>query len=84
MSQSVVLTVRVDEKVKDTLEKLAKATRRSKSFLAAEAIERYVAEEADFIRAVEEGISAADRGDMVPHEEVLADFNRRRKADESR
>ena len=38
--ESAVLTLRVDTKTKTKLDKLAEATKRSKSFLAAEAIER--------------------------------------------
>jgi predicted transcriptional regulator len=44
--ESSVLTLRVDTKTKAKLDKLAEATRRSKSFLAAEAIERYLEVEA--------------------------------------
>ncbi len=40
--ESSVLTLRVSAKTKSQLEKLAAATNRSKSFLAAEALERYI------------------------------------------
>ena len=44
--ESAVITLRVKSKTKAKLDKLAEATRRSKSFLAAEAIERYLEVEA--------------------------------------
>ncbi|MEO5336195.1 MAG: hypothetical protein H7841_04765 [Magnetospirillum sp. WYHS-4] len=75
---SAVVTVRLGQETKSRLESLSKATRRSKSFLAAEAIERYVADEAAFIAAVEEGIAAAERGELVSHEDILADLDRHR------
>lgn len=69
---SDVVTVRLGPDVKDRLETLSRATRRSKSFLAAEAIERYLDEEAAFIAAVSEGLDQADRGEVVSHESVAA------------
>lgn len=75
---SAVVTVRLDQETKAKLESLSRATRRSKSFLAAEAIGRYIADEAAFIAAVEEGIAAADRGELLDHEEVLGELADRR------
>ena len=40
--ESSVLTLRINNDTKDKLDKLASATHRSKSFLAAEAINRYL------------------------------------------
>ncbi|MEI8362350.1 MAG: ribbon-helix-helix domain-containing protein [Betaproteobacteria bacterium] len=40
--ESAVLTLRINTDIKDKLDKLALATHRSKSFLAAEAINRYL------------------------------------------
>ncbi len=72
MAESAVVTVRLAANVKQRLDKLARATRRSKSFLAAEAIERYVADEAEFLAAVEEGVAQADAGQVVSHDRVSA------------
>ena len=46
MAESSVLTVRVSHKVREQLEALAHSTKRSKSFLAAQAIASYVEQEA--------------------------------------
>ena len=63
--QSAVLTLRVDTKTKAKLDKLAEATKRSKSFLAAEAIERYLEVEAWQIKEIKQAIKEADAGDFV-------------------
>jgi predicted transcriptional regulator len=63
--ESAVLTLRVDTKTKTKLDKLAQATKRSKSFLAAEAIERYLEVEAWQIMEIKQAIKEADAGDFV-------------------
>lgn len=68
--KSVPVTVRLPTALNAKLEQLAQATRRSKSWLAAEAIGAYVATEADYLAAIEEGRAAAREGRLVPHEKV--------------
>jgi len=70
MTSTVPVTVRIPVEVNRKLERLAKATSRSKSWLAGEAIGAYVASESDFLAAVEEGRKATRSGDVVPLEEV--------------
>ncbi|MDQ7827231.1 MAG: ribbon-helix-helix protein, CopG family [Candidatus Eremiobacteraeota bacterium] len=65
-----VMTVRVDPKVKKRLEKLARATARTKSFLVADAIEEYLRINEWHIEAIEKGILQAENGSLTPHEEV--------------
>jgi RHH-type transcriptional regulator, rel operon repressor / antitoxin RelB len=72
MTDSTTLTVRLAPQVKRRLESIALRVRRSKSFLAAEAIEEFLTVQEWQIAAVKEGIAAADRGDLVPHENVRA------------
>lgn len=66
----VTLSFRTEAEARDRLDRLAAALRRDRSFLINEAIEQYLAlldwQEAQ-IRA---GIEEADRGALVPHEEV--------------
>ena len=61
-----VLTVRIPEEIKAKLDKLAQATHRSKSFLAEEAIARYIDLEAWQIGEIEQAIQEADQGDFAP------------------
>lgn len=70
--ESAVLTLRVNNETKDKLDKLASATHRSKSFLAAEAINRYLEIEAWQIAEIEQAMIEADRGDFASDEQVTA------------
>lgn len=63
---TTVLTLRIPEETKAKLDKLAKATHRSKSFLAEEAIARYLELEAWQVGEIEQAILEADRGDFAP------------------
>ncbi len=56
------------------LENLAKTTKQSKSILASQAIEEFLTLQEWHIQAIKEGINAADRGDVVGHEAVLAEL----------
>lgn len=67
---STTMTVRLDDDVKARLEQLAESTQRSKSFLAAEAIRRYVETNEWQVQAIRAGIEQADRGDFATDQEV--------------
>ena len=69
---SSTFTVRVDSAVKKCLEKLAKSTGRSRSFLTAEAIGEYVDANEWQVAGVKRAIASMDRGEGVPHEQVEA------------
>jgi predicted transcriptional regulator len=70
---TTVLTLRIPEETKAKLDKLAQATHRSKSFLAEEAIARYIDLEAWQVGEIEQAIQEADRGDFAPPSD-LADL----------
>lgn len=70
MQQSILVTVRVKPDIAARLEKLAESMDRSKSYLAAEAIEEYLEIHEWQIQAIEEGIAAADRGETTSLEEI--------------
>ncbi len=67
---STTLTVRLSSELKDRLARLAARTRRTKSFLAGEAISDYVARELAIIEGVERGLEDMREGRIVPHEEA--------------
>ncbi len=77
MAKDAIVTVRIDPALNRRLEALARATKRSKSYLAAEALQVYVESEAQFVAAVEEGLRDLDAGNVVAHDAVVADFKRR-------
>ena len=66
---SVLLTVRVKPDVASRLEKLAESMERPKTYLAAQAIEDYLSIQEWHDQAVQEGIAAADRGELIDFEE---------------
>lgn len=72
MPASSVVTVRLDSALKEKLDALAKSTRRTRSFLAAEAIQAYVDLNAWQIAEIEQGLQEADAGDFMTDEELSA------------
>ena len=67
---SETLSIRIDPEVKTRLDALAHRTRRSKSFLAAEAIAAYVELEEWQLDQIRTGIEEAEAGKGVSHEKV--------------
>lgn len=76
MKKQTLVSVRLSEPVAERLENLAQATNRSKSFLAAQAIEEFLALQEWQVAAIKEGIDAADLGELVSHDEALAELSR--------
>lgn len=68
---SMTMTIRVPTDVGDKLTRLAKGTRRSRSFLAAEAVAAYVERELSIIDGIEQGIADVAAGRVVPHETAM-------------
>jgi len=64
------LSIRIDSKTKNRLDALSKLSKRSKSFLAAEAIAAYVDSEGWQLGELEAGIAELDSGQTVSHEKV--------------
>jgi len=67
---TAILTLRVPVEVKQQLDKLADATHRSKSWLAGEAIQRYLDLEAWQIGEISQALIEADAGDFATDDEV--------------
>jgi RHH-type rel operon transcriptional repressor/antitoxin RelB len=74
--KSVTIAARIDADLDSGLERLAEATGRSKSWLINEALRSYVANEQQFLAAVEEGKQALRDGKIVDHATVVAAFER--------
>jgi predicted transcriptional regulator len=70
MGESLVLSLRLDPGLKRQLDKLAQATRRSRSYLAAEAIREYVALNAWQVEEIKRAVAEADRGEFASEREV--------------
>lgn len=67
---STTFTIRVEPEVKKRLEKLAKSTGRTRSFLAAEALSEYLDVNEWQVAGVRRAMASLDRGDGVPHQEA--------------
>ena len=70
MAESAVLTLRLDSKLKNRLDRLSKATQRSRSFVAAEAIREYVTLNEWQIGEIRKALGEADRGEFATAREV--------------
>ncbi len=79
---TTTLSVRIDAGTKKQLEALAKRSRRSKSFLAAEAIAAFVEAESWQLDEIRAGVKELDEGRGVAHKEVstwLRSWGRKRE-----
>jgi len=74
--QTVTISVRVPESLRDQLNALAKATERPRHYLALDALRRYVEDETWVVARIQEGIRAADAGEFATPEQVAAVFNK--------
>lgn len=75
-SQSNVVTLRLEPQIKKKLEQLAKATRRSRAFVAAEAIREYVASNEWQVLEITKALGEADRGEFATDKDVQSVMNK--------
>jgi predicted transcriptional regulator len=68
------MTIRLAPEVKDKLGRLALGTKRSKSFLAAEAVGTYVDRELAIIEGIQRGLADVEAGRVVPHEDAMTEI----------
>jgi len=69
---STTMTIRLDDEIKDRLDRLAESTQRSKSFLAAEAIREFVENNEWQIAEIHAALKEADAGDFATDQDVDA------------
>ena len=74
MPRSTTMTIRISPDVKERLDRHAHDTRRSKSFLAGEAVVAYVEREHDIIDGIQRGLADVAAGRVVPHEVAMAEI----------
>ncbi len=71
MNASATMTIRVPLDTKAKLARLAEGTRRSKSWLAAEAVAAYVDQELAIIDAIHRGEADIQAGRTTAHSDVM-------------
>jgi RHH-type transcriptional regulator, rel operon repressor / antitoxin RelB len=75
-ADTTIVTARIDAALKAKLDALARSTKRSKSFLAAEAIAAYVELNEWQIAEIRAGIAELDTGEVLSDEEAEALYKR--------
>lgn len=76
MAGTALISVRVSEEVAKRLAALAEATDRSKSYMAAQAIEEFLSLHEWQVKAIRKGLTEADAGKLVGHKEALKALNK--------
>ncbi len=75
MSGTTLISARIHAEVAQRLGALTNETHRSKSDLAAQAIEAFVDFQEVQVTAIKEGMAAAERGEVKSHAEALVILN---------
>ena len=68
-----VFTVRIPPEKQQQLDALAQALDRSRNWVVSAAIDQYLDVQTWQIEQIQHGIEEADRGDLVPHADVMAE-----------
>ena len=76
MTESSVLTLRLDAKLKNQLDRLSKSMNRSRSFVAAQAIQEFVSVNEWQIGEIKKAIVEADQGDFASDKEMQQTIRR--------
>jgi predicted transcriptional regulator len=71
MGASTTMTIRVTPDLKEKLGRLASNTRRTRSYLAAEAVESYVNRELKIIEGIQRGLADMEAGRVTPHNKAM-------------
>lgn len=69
------LSLRISSETKKRLEELAEVTGRNKTYLAIDAIEKYLDIESWQISAIKQGIKDIDNGEFISIENIKKDWN---------
>lgn len=76
MAKLQPITAELDADTMMAVERLAKKRGVTGQQFAAEAVRRVAESEEDFDAFIQVGIDAIERGDVVPHEQVMAELDR--------
>ena len=75
MGKMNAITARIDDETLALVNQVADAKGCSRASYVAEAVRRVAESDADFLAFVQVGIDAADRGEFLAHEQVLAELD---------
>lgn len=68
---STTMTIRVPLAVQEQLARLSQSTKRSRSYLAGEAVAAYVERELAIVEGIERGLADMNAGRVTPHDEAM-------------
>ncbi len=68
-------SVALDDETRARLDRIAGTYDRSRSWLIGRAVREYLDREEAYVQAVEKGIEAAEQGELVPHDQVMAEMD---------
>jgi predicted transcriptional regulator len=71
---SIPVSLRVPVDLIETLDKIAATLERSRSWVMLRALRQYIADEGQEVLDVQEGIAELDRGEGIPFEEAMAQW----------
>lgn len=74
-----VTSIRVEERKLKRLDRLARSLDRPRSWVLGQAIDRFIEHEEWFAREVERGVAQADRGELIPHDDVISELRGRQR-----
>jgi predicted transcriptional regulator len=72
MSKDRSLELTIDPELDDRLSAVAETLDRPRSWVVQQAIKEFVDLQAWHLAAIDEGIKAADAGELIPHDKVVA------------
>ncbi len=72
MTTESAFTIRIAQDKQKKLDQLAKSMDRSRNWVVNQAIEQYLDLQAWQIEAIQKGIEAADKGNLIPHDQVMS------------
>lgn len=71
------ISLRMDDEKIEQIDRLAGELGRSRAWVLNQAADRYLDYEEWFVQQVQGGITEAERGDTVPHDELMAELRRK-------
>ncbi|MDN5869949.1 MAG: CopG family ribbon-helix-helix protein [Nitrococcus sp.] len=75
MASSTTVTIRVAPEIKAKLDRLARDTRHSRSYLAAEAVAAYVDRELEIIAGIQRGVADMKADRVVSHDKAMDEID---------
>ena len=75
MPETSTMTIRVTPEVKARLGQLAEDTKRSRAFLAGEAVARYVAREQAIVDGIKRGLNDVNAARLVSHDAAMEELS---------